>query len=83
MDAIPNLYIPNNTLRLFTGSGMGMALALLLELLNRRVRSVDDLSLSDEIRCIGVVEEPTGKSATRRFRRAMRGLIPQWTGAPA
>lgn len=30
MDTIPNLYIPNNTLRLFTGSFMGIALASIL-----------------------------------------------------
>lgn len=30
LDHIPNLYLPNNTLRLLTGSGMGIALASIL-----------------------------------------------------
>jgi predicted membrane protein DUF2085 len=43
LDKIPNLYIPNNTLRLFTGSGMGIALAsILYPAFNQSVWKVSD-----------------------------------------
>src|SRR4030095_2994198 len=45
LDNIPNLYIPNNTLRLFTGSGMGIALAsILFPAFNQSTWKVDDPS---------------------------------------
>jgi uncharacterized membrane protein len=44
LDQIPNLYIPNNILRLFTGSGMGIALAAVLyPIVNQTLwREIDD-----------------------------------------
>ncbi|MBM3123643.1 MAG: DUF2085 domain-containing protein [Chloroflexi bacterium] len=44
LDSIPNLYIPNNTLRLFTGSGMGLAIAsILFPIVHQTIwREVDD-----------------------------------------
>jgi uncharacterized membrane protein len=42
---IPNLYTPNNTLRLFTGSGMGVTLAAVLyPILNQTLWRAPDLS---------------------------------------
>ena len=76
---------PNKPLMIGGGIGlglaMGMALSLLLELLNRRVRSVDDLQLTEDIHCIGVLEEPSGNNAGRKLRRVLRGFIPGWVGA--
>jgi len=44
LEQIPNLYVPNNTLRLFTGSGMGIALgAILYPIVNQTLwREFDD-----------------------------------------
>ncbi len=43
------------------GIGLGLGLSLLLELLNRRVRGVEDLNLSNEVLCIGVIRSPRPK----------------------
>lgn len=45
LSGIPNLYIPNNTLRLFTGSGMGIALAaMVFPAFNQSVWKIHDPS---------------------------------------
>ena len=50
------------------GLGLGLGLTLLLELLNRRVRGIEDLNLSSELKCIGVVRAPRPKiSLIRRI----------------
>lgn len=48
------------------GLALGLGLALLLELLNRRVRGVEDLNLSSELRCIAVVRAPRPKTGIIR-----------------
>lgn len=49
------------------GAALGLAISLLLELLNRRVRGVEDLHLSNEIPCLCVVETRPDR---RRFTLA-------------
>jgi uncharacterized protein involved in exopolysaccharide biosynthesis len=55
------------------GMGIGLGLALLLELLNRRVRGVEDLNISSDVKCIGVVRTPRPKVG---LVRSVLGLGP-------
>lgn len=56
LENIPNLYIPNNTLRLFTGSGMGIALAAMLyPVVNQTLWRVQDERPALEWKGLGVL----------------------------
>lgn len=65
------------------GTMLGLAIALLLELLNRRVRGVEDLHLSSEIPCVCVVEQPRGNGARFSWRRTLAGFRRPAVGATA
>lgn len=67
------------------GVAMGLALSLLLELLNRRVRGVEDLMLSSEIHCVSVVEQPKRRRPSAKTAKApkTRGARPRHAGATA
>jgi len=55
-DNIPNIYIPNNVLRLFTGSGMGIALAsILYPAFNQSTWKVDDPSPALSWKKLGII----------------------------
>lgn len=56
LEQIPNLYIPNQTLRLFTGSGMGIALAAMLyPVINQSLWRVQDDRPALEWKQLGIL----------------------------
>jgi uncharacterized membrane protein len=56
LDQIPNLYIPNHVLRLFTGSGMGIALAAVLyPIVNQTLWKVQDDRPALEWKTFGIL----------------------------
>ena len=56
LEQIPNLYTPNNTLRLFTGSGMGIALAaILFPIINQTIWKEADNRPALEWKSFGVL----------------------------
>jgi polysaccharide biosynthesis transport protein len=65
------------------GIALGLAISLLLELLNRRVRGVEDLNLSSEIPCVCVVEQPKLRSSRAGLRALVNFLVPRRLGNPA
>lgn len=65
------------------GLGVGLGLALLLELLNRRVRGVEDLNISSDLKCIGVVRAPRPRLSLIRRLLGLGPASPRATAAAA
>ncbi len=63
------------------GGALGLALALLVELLNRRVRGVEDLELDAGFNCLAVIASAAPKG--RPARRSGRKYVAAPSGAPA
>jgi hypothetical protein len=55
------------------GGGLGLVLAVLVELLNRRVRGIEDLDLDGGVACLAVV----GSAAPKRHKGSdQSGMTP-------
>ena len=73
----PRVFL-NILLSIFLGALLGVGLALLLELSNRRVRSIDDLAEALDLPVLGSIA-----SATSMLKRSARGKRPSIAGARA
>lgn len=61
MDASSPKVMKNSMLSLVVGAFLGIAAALLLELMDRRVRSIEDTTASFGLPLLGVIPKPTAK----------------------
>ena len=69
--ASPRMFL-NVILSVVVGAVLALGLALLLELRDRRVRSVDDLAMAVELPVIGVLTKPGSRRGARRQAISMQ-----------
>lgn len=61
------------------GAGLGLVLAVLVELLNRRVRGVEDLDFDEQVHCLAIV----GSAAPKRRSSSRQPTLSQGAAAGA
>jgi uncharacterized protein involved in exopolysaccharide biosynthesis len=54
------------------GAGLGLVLAVLIELLNRRVRGVEDLDFDRNLNCLAIVGSAVSRREAKRLRSQVR-----------
>ena len=57
------------------GAGLGLVLAVLIELLNRRVRGIEDLEFDRNLHCLAIVGVAAGDKALKRSRAQLRAGV--------
>jgi uncharacterized protein involved in exopolysaccharide biosynthesis len=76
---------PNKPLIIFgslaLGGGLGLVLAVLIELLNRRVRGVEDLEFDRNLNCLAVIGPAARDRASRDLRAEVGGAAAMGAGA--
>jgi uncharacterized protein involved in exopolysaccharide biosynthesis len=55
------------------GAGLGLVLAILIELLNRRVRGIEDLEFDRNLNCLAIVGTAARDRASKGLRAQVRG----------